>query len=111
MLEQEEARARRRSQSPAFRSRSPRFSEATPRRSAADPAMYDRGSYLRPSLTSSHDYYVPPGLADNVRRSRSPIRATLSSRTPRFQAVIPHGSGMLCPVLTASDRVHGHMPS
>ena len=110
LMEEEQARQRRRSPSPAFRSRSPRFSEG-PQRRAADPSLYDRGSYLRPSLTMGHDFYVPPGLADTARRSRSPIRATLSSRTPRFQAVIPHGSGMVCPVLSASERVQGHMPS
>uniref|UniRef100_A0A7S1R2Z4 Uncharacterized protein n=1 Tax=Neobodo designis TaxID=312471 RepID=A0A7S1R2Z4_NEODS len=110
LLEEEQARQRRRSPSPAFRSRSPRFSDGASRR-PVDPSMYDRGSYLRPSLTTSHDFYVPPGLAETARRSRSPIRASIASRTPRFQAVIPHGSGMVCPVLTASERVQGHMPS
>lgn len=111
MLEEEEQRLRRRSPSPAFRSTSPRFG-ASSGRGQRDASFYDRGSYLRPTVSAAHDFYVPPGMGDVVRTSsRSPARVSMASRTPRFQPMVAHGTGMCCPVLTASERVVGHMPS
>jgi hypothetical protein len=109
LIEEDVVRTRRRSPSPAFRSTSPRF--GIQHRFSLEPTLFDRGSYLRPKISASHDFYVPPGMADEVRRSRSPGRVVMRSTTPRFVKMIPHGSGMVCPVLTAGERVHGHMPS
>lgn len=100
LIEEEEQRSKRRSLSPAFRSTSSRFGPS--RAFGGDPEQYDRLSYLKPSLTSRQDFYVPPGLAELSVRATSPAKVVMRSTTPRFQRCIPHGTGMLCPVLDGS---------
>ncbi len=97
LLEEEELRSRRRSMSPAFRSNASRFGLPHDRPNASE--QYDRLSYLRPSFTANLDYYVPPGIAERSVRATSPAKVVFRSNTPRFLACIPHGSGMVCPVL------------
>jgi hypothetical protein len=99
LAEEGVSKARRRSPSPAFRSTSPRF--GIQHKFSIEPSLFDRGSYLRPAISSGHDFYVPPGMAQETLRARSPGRVGMASTTPRFQQLIPHGTGMVCPVLSA----------
>jgi hypothetical protein len=89
--------------SSAFRSTSPRFglqSSVSPKVAAQ---VLDRGFYIRPMFSTSHDFYVPPGMADNMlnnNKRTSPMR----SRVPRFGLLVPH-AGMTCPMVgTNSPR-------
>lgn len=101
----QEVRQRRRSPSPGsstFRSRSPRFGGLRSTVPSAPPAVDDPGSYVRKPLSATHDFFVPKGMGDTTRNS--PRLSPMASRTPRFIPLVPHGSGMVCPILEGSPR-------
>lgn len=91
--------------SPQFRSKSPRFGRAptpTKRGVVLKPSVDDKGYYVRTLSSSTHDFYVPPGMGDpGVRRSSSGRSGTptLRSRVPRFQPVMMHAAGMISTVV------------
>lgn len=99
-----ESRSKRRSSSPgssAFRSSSPRFGGLKSVLPEATAIVADRGSYVKPLLSTSHDFYVPRGIGDV--QTTSPRGGAVSlTTTPRFVNMVPHGSGMVCPVLTGT---------